>query len=423
MKVTFYLVRHGETFFNKKGRVQGVCDSPLTELGEKQADTACTALKDVFFDSVYVSPAGRCISTAKHILNGRSMDYVIKNDLHEFDFGSFEGTRFTSHPDEIQACFNSNDFSSVNGENPEEIFERIDYVMDEILDEAQWQDHILIVTHGYFEMMLLYHLLGVDVSSYMKEREAEGRNPIPNAGIMKFIYDEETGYQLESLPIEPENFKEEKENKTVHFFYINHGQTLFNRDNRMQGVSDSPLTERGYHEIQETSEVLEGIPFDKIYTSPLTRAVETADMIAHDRNLEPIILDGLKEIDYGEYEGIVRDSWLKEIQEHRKNHDDYSDVGGESQKEFEDRVHHTLDKIISSSKNEDNIILCGHSEYYKRLLEILFGMNAEETMMEMRRSGYQPHPYGGICRFDYQDGKWYMLDMMMTPEDFYHHFD
>lgn len=37
MKKTFYLMRHGQTLFNLKGKIQGACDSPLTELGIKQA--------------------------------------------------------------------------------------------------------------------------------------------------------------------------------------------------------------------------------------------------------------------------------------------------------------------------------------------------------------------------------------------------
>lgn len=418
MKVTFYFVRHGETYFNKKGRVQGVCDSPLTDIGEKQADRAYKALKDVYFDSVYCSPAGRCVQTTQHILNNRNMDFIVENNLHEFDFGMYEGTRFTSHPDEIQACMEANDFSSVNGESPQAIFDRIDEVMDSILYEAEWGDNILLVSHGYFEMMLLGHLLDVDVKEYMQKRQQEGRNPIPNAGIMKFSYVDGVGYQLEQLPIEPEKFINEKENKTIHFFFVNHGQTLFNKDNRMQGVTDSPLTERGYHEIESTCNALETMNFDYIYTSPMTRCIDTANMLSHDRNIEPVILDGLKEINYGEFEGIVRDSWLKEIQEHRKNHDDYSDVGGESQKEFESRVNHTLHKIVSSAKDETKVLLVGHSEYYKRLLEILFGLNGEETMMELRKSGKQPHPYGGIAQFDYINGEYQLNLLMETPEDF-----
>ena len=47
MKITFYLVRHGETLFNHLGRMQGSCDSPLTERGIAQAYETADQLKDM----------------------------------------------------------------------------------------------------------------------------------------------------------------------------------------------------------------------------------------------------------------------------------------------------------------------------------------------------------------------------------------
>ena len=118
MKITFYFVRHGETRFNQKGRVQGVCDSPLTPLGKAQADQAGDALHEVYFDRAFTSPSERTMQTARHVLSGRNMDAEIVEDLHEFDFGRYEGTRFTSHPDELKKYFASRDFSSADGELP-----------------------------------------------------------------------------------------------------------------------------------------------------------------------------------------------------------------------------------------------------------------------------------------------------------------
>ena len=117
MKVIMYFVRHGQTRLNEKGRMQGVCDSPLTTQGELQVEKTRVALNNVFFDAVYSSPSGRCQQTSRIILEGRNLEPVIINNLHEMNFGTFEGTRFTSHSEEITRCFDTNDFSSVNGEN------------------------------------------------------------------------------------------------------------------------------------------------------------------------------------------------------------------------------------------------------------------------------------------------------------------
>lgn len=413
MKVTFYYVRHGETRFNEKGRMQGVCDSPLTENGKMQVERARIALKDIYFDHVYSSPSGRCLATASIILNGRNIHPIIEENLHEMDFGRMEGTRNTSHPDEIASCFEKNDFSSVGGESYYSVCDRIDEAMETILSCCKDGDHVLLVTHGGYEMTLMRHLLHIDIEQYFKREEGKG-NPMPNAGIMCFQYEDDT-YKVLNMPVSAEKFQNPDEEKVIHFYYVNHGQTLFNQYNRMQGVCDSPLTQRGIKEIEKCAENLKDIPFRSIYTSPLTRCIDTGMILARDRNITPVVLDGLKEIDYGMFEGIVRDSWIQEIQEHRKNHDDWSDAGGESRDAFEIRVHHTLEKIVSASRNESNILLVGHSEYYKRLLEILFHLNAEEEMMKLRKQGKRPHPYGGICQFDYINGKWF-LKKYMTNE-------
>ena len=415
MKVTLYFVRHGETRFNEKGRMQGVCDSPLSVRGELQVEQARVSLTNVYFDHAYTSPSGRCIKTCKKILEGRHIRPRIIQNLHEMDFGSFEGTRFTSHPDEISYCFERNDFTSVNGESHEQVLSRIEEAMDSILADSKDGDHVLIVTHGALELVLMKLFFHVDVDNVMKRVPGKG-NPIPNAGIMRVKY-EDGKYTVTNLPTDPSKFENPVEDKIIHFYYVNHGQTVFNQYNRMQGVCDSPLTQRGMEQVYLCANALKEIPFQTIYTSPLTRCIDTAMQISHDRNIEPIILDGLKEIDYGQFEGVVRDNWLDEIKEHRNKHDDWSDVGGESQKSFEQRFEHVMFKVISASRNESNILLVGHSEYYKRMLEILFHKNPEEEMMELRKQGKQPHPYGGIFRFDYINGEYIFNDYMYSVEE------
>ena len=416
MKVIMYFVRHGQTRVNEKGRMQGVCDSPLTSQGELQVEKTRVALNNVFFDAVYSSPSGRCQQTSRIILEGRNLEPVIINNLHEMNFGTFEGTRFTSHSEEITRCFDTNDFSSVNGENPAEVEDRILQSLDTILSNAHDNDQVLVVTHGSYLMTMLRSVFNVDMDKLFPRALGKG-NPIPNASIMRVEY-EDGKYIVTNLPTEPQLYEDPIVNKTLHFYFVNHGQTLFNQYNRMQGVTDSPITERGMKEILDCADALKEIPFASMYTSPLLRCYETALKIAHDRNSDPVVLDGLKEIDYGEFEAVVRDSWLKELKEHRAKHDDWSDVNGESKDAFELRFHHTLQKIISANKDGSNILLVSHSEYYKRLLEILFGLDGEEAMMEMRRQGKQPHPYGGIFRFDYVNGKFEIVSYMCTPEEF-----
>ena len=58
-----YLMRHGQTLFNVRRKIQGWCDSPLTELGIEQAKAARECLQDITFDHYYSSTAERCCDT------------------------------------------------------------------------------------------------------------------------------------------------------------------------------------------------------------------------------------------------------------------------------------------------------------------------------------------------------------------------
>lgn len=84
-------------------------------------------------------------------------------------------------------------------------------------------------------------------------------------------------------------------------YIIRHGQTTMNRRQVLQGRSDHPLNEDGIKQAQYAAAALSGLFFDHVFTSPLKRAVQTAQIVAPD--VEPVIDDRLIEMDYGPYEG------------------------------------------------------------------------------------------------------------------------
>ena len=60
------------------------------------------------------------------------------------------------------------------------------------------------------------------------------------------------------------------------FYYVRHGQTLFNKTRRLQGGCDSPLTEKGIEEAHRAEQALRPIPFTHAFTSSSERAADTA---------------------------------------------------------------------------------------------------------------------------------------------------
>jgi len=89
------------------------------------------------------------------------------------------------------------------------------------------------------------------------------------------------------------------------FYLVRHGQTEWNALGRIQGRSDIPLNEVGRAQAQEAAEALEMSGLQAIYSSPLSRALDTASIMAAHLGLpDPVLLDGVIERDYGIAEGL-----------------------------------------------------------------------------------------------------------------------
>ncbi|MBO0452356.1 histidine phosphatase family protein [Candidatus Enterococcus murrayae] len=93
-EITIYLIRHGKTFFNTTGQVQGFADSPLTDKGISQAKKLGTGLKDIKFDLAYSSDLGRQRNTAKLILSKSDKKKPVLKEhdgFKEWNYGGYEG--------------------------------------------------------------------------------------------------------------------------------------------------------------------------------------------------------------------------------------------------------------------------------------------------------------------------------------------
>ncbi len=91
MATTLLLVRHGETDWNRDGRVQGHSDVPLNETGRDQARSLAVALATERVDAVYSSDLRRALDTAAEVANGFGLDVRARHELREKHFGTWEG--------------------------------------------------------------------------------------------------------------------------------------------------------------------------------------------------------------------------------------------------------------------------------------------------------------------------------------------
>ena len=86
-------------------------------------------------------------------------------------------------------------------------------------------------------------------------------------------------------------------------YLVRHGTTEFMEDARVQGASDSPLSTRGRREAAQAASALHNVDFDHVFCSPLGRTRETAQIICSKKNIQPRIINDLREMDFGWFEG------------------------------------------------------------------------------------------------------------------------
>lgn len=124
---------------------------------------------------------------------------------------------------------------------------------------------------------------------------------------------------------------------------VRHGETDWNAASRVQGQSDRPLTERGRAQAQALAEALRGEALDVVYSSDLSRARDTALAVATERGLEVRTHVGLREKDFGTWEGLTDVEVLARFPEARRGH--WGD--GETAEELASRALATLHEIAA----------------------------------------------------------------------------
>lgn len=147
MKKTLYLIRHGQTLFNARKKIQGACDSPLTEKGIEQAKIAGAYFKEenINFDYAYSSTQERASDTLELITD---IPYTRLKGLKEWNFGVFEGESEDLNPprDPVLKCYGEF-FVKYGGESYLEVQSRMNQTLTNIMDK-EGHDRVLAVSHG-----------------------------------------------------------------------------------------------------------------------------------------------------------------------------------------------------------------------------------------------------------------------------------
>ncbi len=163
---------------------------------------------------------------------------------------------------------------------------------------------------------------------------------------------------------------------TTTLVLIRHGQTASNVEGYFMGWSDIPLNETGRMQAKKLAERLKDQRIDVLYSSPLMRAFETAEMVAKEHGLTPKPLPELKEMNYGDWQGLKRadirqkypELWKKLLQ----FDPDMCFPGGESYRELIERSIRAYDIIVKAEEGKI-IAAVSHQGFLRPLVMHVLG--------------------------------------------------
>lgn len=181
---------------------------------------------------------------------------------------------------------------------------------------------------------------------------------------------------------------------------VRHGETEANVKGIYSGWTDYRLTDKGENQAKQATKHLKGEYIDAIYSSPMERTLKTAKNIAREMNKDIKIIDNLKEVNFGMFEGKTH----KEIsKDYKKEYDDwtadyvnYRISQGESLKDLHDRINDFIYELKMDSKDK-TYLLVTHGGVIRVLITIVLGIDIEK-MWNFKV------PPGALVEIEYNQG-------------------
>jgi broad specificity phosphatase PhoE len=203
---------------------------------------------------------------------------------------------------------------------------------------------------------------------------------------------------------------------TTRILLIRHGQTTWNVENRFRGQVDVPLDETGRWQARVTADyVAARWPLKAVYTSPLGRAVQTAEPIAEAQGVQVHLLDGLMDISFGEWAGKplseVEHIWPERFETWFAAPHTVRFPGGEELADVLERVTGALEEVTRRHEGE-TLALVAHTVVNRVLLCAVLGVGNEHFW----QLAQDTCAVNGIT----WDGKGYFLEWMNDTSGLWH---
>ena len=179
-----------------------------------------------------------------------------------------------------------------------------------------------------------------------------------------------------------------------------HGETVWNVEKIYRGRSDVVLDELGIKQAERLGEYLSNYVLEAIYSSPLKRALDTANIIARYQKIDVQIAEGLVDFDYGDWQRLpereVKSLYSVLLNEWHNNPHKVRVPGGESLEDVRKRAVDVINDVLSN--HHESVVLVSHRVVNKVLICSLLGLD-NSYFWNIKQD------VGGITAFNYIDGR------------------
>ena len=164
---------------------------------------------------------------------------------------------------------------------------------------------------------------------------------------------------------------------------VRHGETEGQSSIRYFGATDVPLSDLGREQVRRARERIAGEAFEVVFASSLSRASESARILAPDHLIR--LEADFREVDFGRWEGLTReeiaacDPELFEVWQRNLAHFDYPE--GERRADFRARIARGLDRLLASGAS--SALVVAHKGVVRTLLELVNGETLESAAPEL----------------------------------------
>lgn len=170
--IKLYLIRHGETEWNKVKRFQGWTDIELSDIGKRQALLLGERFKNIAVDEIFSSPLKRAYNTAYEIARHKNIEIVTNEHFKEINFGQWEGMTAKEITEMYGEQFSKFALDPENESFPGEgsfemVTRRVALGLEEILKDKE-DKNIVVVSHGGVVRLMVKYLMGFEGEFYNK---------------------------------------------------------------------------------------------------------------------------------------------------------------------------------------------------------------------------------------------------------------